>query len=198
MADFWILGNLKTRYQSDKIDLKTVIAKLAAVPEEELNLWVVWKSDWPQWKAVLDVTELQRTKAPPMPPPAPVVAPPVMPAPRHAVVEDKATGKNMRQHPRYKIRLRVIIKNEELTFRTFTTDISLGGVALENPLPQELFNKDCKIFIADSSSMDNIRFTLKLTNRGDLRYFSFADLEESFVEKLRAWFKPMENIAKAS
>jgi hypothetical protein len=122
-----------------------------------------------------------------MPPPAPQ---PVPVAERRRAEEKAEPEKRQferRRFPRYQIRFRVIIRTEELTFRTFTKDISLGGLSLENPLPERLLEQKCQIFIGDVDSQESIRFTLQPTERHDRRYFSFAGVEESMTKKLNQW-----------
>lgn len=97
------------------------------------------------------------------------------------------SGSERRRHPRYEIRFRVIIRNEQLTFRTFTRDISLGGLSLENPIPERLLDQTCQVFIGDLNSRENIRFTLSPTERRDRRYFSFSGVEETMAGKLSQW-----------
>lgn len=63
-----------------------------------------------------------------------------------------------RAHERFKARLQVVIVSEENAFRTFTRDISLGGLALEKPIPRNLTGSVCTIFISDPSSHRKISF----------------------------------------
>jgi hypothetical protein len=97
------------------------------------------------------------------------------------------SGSERRRHPRYDIRFRVIIRNETLTFRTFTKDISMGGLSLENPIPEKLLEQKCQVFIGDLNSRENIRFMLSPTERADRRFFSFSGIEEAMSGKLAQW-----------
>lgn len=135
-----------------------------------------------------------------MPPPAPPAAAvtsatksTAQTAPAPATTRQYA---ERRRHPRYQIRFRVIIRNELLTFRTFTKDVSLGGCSLENPIPEKLLESKCQIFIGDLESNENIRFHLQPTERRDRRYFSFSGVEESMSGKLSQWLNA--HTAKAS
>jgi hypothetical protein len=113
-----------------------------------------------------------------MPPPAPAAA--AKPAEKRS---------ERRRFPRHEVRFRVIIRNETLTFRTFTKDISLGGLSLENPVPEKFFDQKCQIFIGDPDGNENIRFTLQSAHRQDRRYFSFAGVDEKMSVKLGQWIK---------
>jgi hypothetical protein len=103
--------------------------------------------------------------------------------------EERTDGSERRRFPRYDVRLRCIIRNDVMTFRTFTRDISLSGVSLENPIPEHLLQKPCHIFIAGPDGKENIKFSLAMTSRADRRYFSFAGMEQAFTDKLGAWLK---------
>lgn|GEM_PF-5765079 len=96
---------------------------------------------------------------------------------------------NRRQHDRYPIKMRVIIRSKEITFRTFTTNISLGGVALEHPIPEELINSECQILIAGNDVQENIRFTIKLVKSKDGSRFRFDKEERATVQKLQSWIE---------
>jgi hypothetical protein len=121
------------------------------------------------------------------PPPTPQPKPVAERRRDETSAEAEKRGQERRRFPRYQIRFRVIIRNEELTFRTFTKDISLGGLSLENPIPERLMESKCQIFIGDVDSQESIRFTLQPTERHDRRYFSFAGVEEAMVTKLNQW-----------
>jgi hypothetical protein len=121
----------------------------------------------------------------------PTISPPPAPAVKTAtmVSETQATGGDRRAHPRHEFRFRVIIRNETLTFRTFTKDISLGGLSLENPVPEKLLDQKCQVFIGDPDSRENIRFALQSVGRPDRRYFSFSGVDEAMAGKLGLWIK---------
>lgn len=180
--------------------------------EEDAALWNAWQETWEGWKPIADVPELKallkkKVIAPPpkpsaaVPPPIPKIPPiPKMAAPAPAAVAAPKTGPQLpvmvgkpndgkRKHERIEIRLRVIIRNAQMTFRTFSKDISLGGIALENAVPEHLFDAGCHIFIAGPDGHENLRFDLGATSRNDLRFFSFANLDERFMKKLGDWLE---------
>ena len=133
---------------------------------------------------------------------APVVAQAPQPQPQQPKPQPKPQPKaenfvDRRKHKRYDIRFRVIIRNDGLTFRTFTKDISLGGVSLENPIPEAIFGQSCQIFIASLDLRENIRFNLGPTGRNDLRFFSFSNIDPKFREKLDEWLQKASAAAAA-
>lgn len=108
--------------------------------------------------------------------------------PPAAAVEVKK--EDLRKHPRYNIRFKVIIENDIITFRSFTSNISLGGIALEHSIPEKMLSSDCKIYISDLDNSETIMFKIKPIRRGtDYKYFNFEGLDEYFTQKLDAWLK---------
>lgn len=104
---------------------------------------------------------------------------------------------NRRKHKRYMARYRCIIRSSTVTFRTFTKDISLGGVALEDPIPAELMGVECIIYISSAKTNRNIKFKLALTSRGVAKYFAFTDADPEFTAELKAWLES-ESLALAA
>lgn len=122
---------------------------------------------------------------------APAAVPPPVSTPAPASVPPPLTPEidphERRKHPRYALRLRVIIRNESLSFRTFTRDISLGGFSLENPLPEKLLDDKCHVFIGNTDGSSAIRFALSPTQRQDRRYFSFSGVDPEMAARLGKW-----------
>lgn len=102
---------------------------------------------------------------------------------------DERRQASRRRSPRIPLRLRVIIRNEELTFRTFSVNISMTGIALEHPVPNGLYGNQCHVFIASPTGNENLKFFVRMTERNDLRFFSFADLEPATQAKLEVWLQ---------
>ena len=63
-----------------------------------------------------------------------------------------------RAHPRYEIRLRVIIKSGRHTYLTFTKDVSLGGLNLVNNVPESIFNTEAEIYISAPDQKNKVMF----------------------------------------
>lgn len=91
-----------------------------------------------------------------------------------------------RAHERFDVRLQVVVVSEENAFRTFTRNISLGGLALEKPVPKKLTGSTCTIFISDPSSHRKISFSGAV----------IADPGKSESQRFRIRFEKMD--AKAS
>lgn len=121
-------------------------------------------------------------------------AQPIPPARAHAETIDQRAFTNRRRHPRFKARYRCIIRSSTITFRTFTVDISLGGVALEDPIPRDLLGSECLIYISSSKTKSNLKFKIALTGRAVSKYFSFEDADPLILEELQGWLQS-ENLS---
>ncbi len=109
------------------------------------------------------------------------------------------SGFDRRRYPRYHARFRVIIKNENLTFRTFSMDVSLGGLALETAVPPGCVGSLCQILIGNSSSGENISFSAKMLNsRVESKYFSFVKSPQESLTKLQQWLAACEPLKRSS
>lgn len=107
--------------------------------------------------------------------------------------EDK---KHMRRYPRMKARLRTIITNKAKAFMTFTKDISLGGIQIENMIPKEILNSEIEVYLSDPSGKKSILFRCHPV--GDMSNpcrFSFSKADEKNLQKLSQW---LDDIAKAA
>lgn len=98
-----------------------------------------------------------------------------------------------RQHKRVEVRFRCIIKSSSMTFRTFTKDVSLGGVALEDAIPNELLGNECTIYITGQNNKKNLKFKIKVTNRPGAKFFSFENSDEVFMKELNVWLEQFLN-----
>lgn len=110
--------------------------------------------------------------------------------------KDTTENINKRLHKRHNIRFKVIIESDVLTFRSFTSNISLGGLALEHSLPDKILTDKCKIYISDLDNTETIMFNIKPVRQSgsDLKYFSFENLDDSYQKKLEMW---MSNHSKS-
>ncbi len=95
-----------------------------------------------------------------------------------------------RRTKRYRIRLRVIVESESVTFRTFSRDVSLGGIFLEKPLPDSLKHIPCTLIIGLVDGSENIRFSAALTTSvNDRRRLRFVKGTRSHLETLLLWLQ---------
>lgn len=96
--------------------------------------------------------------------------------------------KHNRRYPRVKGRLRTIITNKAKAFMTFTKDISLGGIQVENNIPQDILNSEIEVYISDPTGKKSILFRCHPV--GDMKNpcrFSFAKADDKSIQKLGQW-----------
>lgn len=112
-----------------------------------------------------------------------------------AVVE-----KDRRKYPRFDIRLKVVIQNDNITFRTYSRNASLGGLALEVAIPPILMGQSCLIHLTDTVSNETIKLPGRIVpNREQTRYFSFFRASAESIAKLQKWLERFsETETKAS
>ncbi len=118
--------------------------------------------------------------------------------PENTITRSNETFIQKRKHPRIFARLRCIIRTETITFRTFTQDISLGGVSLEDEIPQDLIGKQCSLYISSPKIKTNLKFHIDLTERCVAKFFSFHDAPSSIIDQLALWIKDLDKNSKAS
>lgn len=106
-----------------------------------------------------------------------------------------AGKKHNRRYPRIKGRLRTIITNKAKAFMTFTKDISLGGIQVENNIPQDILNSEIEVYVSDPSGKKSILFRCHPV--GDMKNpcrFSFAKADEKNLQKLSQWIDDLAKI----
>lgn len=109
------------------------------------------------------------------------------------------SGFDRRRYPRYHARFRVIIKNENLTFRTFSQDLSLGGLAIETAVPPGCVGSLCQVLIGNPNTGENIGFSARLLNsRPESKYFSFVKSPQESLSRLQKWLLTCEPLKRAN
>lgn len=124
------------------------------------------------------------------------------PQPAIEIVQPRTEAKSgfdRRRYPRYHARFRVIIKNENLTFRTFSLDVSLGGLAIETAVPPGCVGTISQLLIGNPTTGENISFTAKLLNaRPESKYFSFVKSPQESLSRLQKWLIACEPLKRAN
>ena len=114
----------------------------------------------------------------------------------NAVAGNNTSKKHNRRYPRINGRLRTIITNKSKAFMTFTKDISLGGIQVENNIPQDILNSEIEVYVSDPSGKKSILFRCHPV--GDTKNpcrFSFAKADEKNLQKLGQW---IDDLVKTS
>lgn len=225
MEQRWCLGNKKTSKVEKNLYPNQVAQRIIESFRDgyDESDWVVWLPGWPAWAPLTENTELMHeisllkelANQPPPPMTLPVHPPPpinrinnknefinetLQLEKNKKIVPIKTTFESLiekRKHHRISARYRCIIRSTTLTFRTFTKDISLGGVALEDEIPMDLIGTHCMIYISSSKINKNLRFKIILTSRSITKYFTFKDADQKLLEELKVWLDLEKNIKAA-
>lgn len=109
----------------------------------------------------------------------------------------KPTGPiNQRKFPRHDIRLKVIISNKSKTFLSYTSNVSVGGVALEDNIPREFFipHSESEIFICSPKKNEFLAFRCQpVGDDQDPKRFSFGEIPEQSMLKFQNWIDRLKN-----
>lgn len=103
-----------------------------------------------------------------------------------------------RKHSRVFARFKCIIRSSSLTFRTFTHDISLGGVSLEDEIPADLIGVECMIYISSTKTHKHLKLRIAPTERCVAKYFSFQDADQLILKELSDWIDDHQKMNAAS
>lgn len=104
--------------------------------------------------------------------------------------------KHNRRYPRIKGRLRTIITNKSKAFMTFTKDISLGGIQVENMIPQDILNTEIEVYLSDPTGKKSILFRCHpVGDTNNPCRFSFAKADEKNIQKLTQWLDDLAKVA---
>ncbi len=179
-----------------------MILRLKSESSDMLKSWWVWTPEWTEWTACEEVSEIKKSLSNTNPEPS--FLPPPFPEDKTeqeinfitqiSGFQMKTTGpyEEKRKYKRYSLRLKIIIRNQNLTFRSFSRDISLGGIALEHIVPEELLGSESQIYLSSLDGKDSILFNIHLTESKERIRFVFSNKEEIFAKKLEQWISSVE------
>jgi len=99
------------------------------------------------------------------------------------------SGRERRKHLRVNARLKVIIMAGDDMFSCCSTNVSIGGLLLENPVPTHFLNRDVKVLISSSNNLLQLQFKVKILEasvRGSRLMFD-GDIDLLNQSKLQEW-----------
>ena len=106
---------------------------------------------------------------------------------------DTNGGSPARRSKRYKVRLWVVMVTGTRNFASATRDVSAGGLALEEKIPDFMFGQYCRIYVY--RSLDGERIDLKCRIFADPRNprrLQFVDPPEEALARLKQWAEALE------
>ncbi len=99
------------------------------------------------------------------------------------------SGRERRQHLRVNARLKVIIMAGDDMFSCCSTNVSMGGLLLENPIPNHFHNREVKVLISSSNNLLQLQFKVKILEasvRGSRLMFD-GEMDLLNKSKLQEW-----------
>ena len=108
-------------------------------------------------------------------------------APKAANNSDKSF--EGRGSPRYDLRIKVILSNKEKTFLSYTQNISVSGVLLEDVIPVDFFqNEESEIFVSSPKKNEFLAFRCKpVGDQSSPRRFTFGQISPEALTKFQDW-----------
>lgn len=105
------------------------------------------------------------------------------------MAESQQAKQENRRHTRYDMEFKVILVSEGKTFRSFSNNVSVGGMALKHKIPDTLMNRYCRVVISRRDAMENIEFNCKIlvSPTEDAKRLEFVECDPAVVAGLRAW-----------
>lgn len=168
------------------------------------DTWIVKQTESDRWQNLSDVPQIWnrihpiQSDATELPPqtatPQNVLklpTPEVINAPQSQSVQGDQASKEHRKHQRHEMRLRVLIRYQNIVFRSFTRDISKGGMAIEHPLPEVLHGQMCSVQFQNVETGIGLKLSLKMIDRPGARFFTFSDLSEAEEKMLETFIEPV-------
>jgi hypothetical protein len=206
MEILWSLGHRKTKAVEKNLYSNQLVQRVveSLTNGSAIEDWLVWHAGWPKWKNLTEIAELmtevqllEKLSSQPANSPIPELPDYQEPAkilpiiPQETKTKTEITHEEKRQFERVEARFRCIIKSTTLTFRTFTKNVSLGGVALEDTIPSELLGSECTIYITSTNNKKkkNLKFKVRVTQRPGAKFFSFENSDQAFMAELNQWLK---------
>lgn len=209
----WCLFDIRSQKVIEGLLFDEARAVVSSLATEEVEHWWAWRDDWADWQPVSGVeglTEIIYRAAPTKYPELPTgsqqsnreLAPQGLYIPREIKVETtqvESENENsaelsnvtftVRSKRRFKKRCTVSIEIAGQKFQTFTQDISVGGLNLEEPLPAWV-GSEFKVRIGKLSSKKQIELKCCLVeeNNDDRRRLRILPLQRLEDEKaLELW-----------
>lgn len=161
-------------------ECKSIISGYSA---EDLKNKKIWMGEWDNWRPLMEYLK-------PQAPAAQILklgSETDIGSASSEIKNVDLVHEHQRNHPRLAYRIPCTISSGVHKVQTYSHDISLGGVQLEDALPSSLLQKKCVLTISEPDGTDFIQMTLNLTARKEPKYFYFSEFAPSDMVKLELW-----------
>jgi hypothetical protein len=111
-------------------------------------------------------------------------------------VENKEEkGSERRKHQRYDIALKVVFISGKKSFRTKTSDLSLGGLKIVDKLPKCYFDRKIEVFLSSPDLKVSIKFEAELiANKSTSTHVKFSCKDDIRLKQLENWLQSVSRI----
>lgn len=188
---------MKSKTSKDFDSLRAFISEITSLSTTEEDRYLVWTAGCTEWLKLSSVSKIIKNGII-LPPPIPrdieevSIRPTTLsnPSPQPEVLTKIQTP---RKHTRHEVRLKVIISNKEKTFLSYSKNVSVGGLLLEDRIPSYMFNEDSEVFISGPQRKEIIAFKCKpIGDQDNPNRVKFDSSSEEHLAKLKAWISVVE------
>jgi len=192
----FIIFDSESGQLSEQQNLISLITQFGQRKMDHLHFWTIGLEDWIPLSQVLTPALIDKKKyqMPSLPAMLPkteevIIKPVSKPVIAPVIEAPKKANLDVRKNPRFDVRIKVILSNKEKTFLSYTQNISLTGVLLEDVIPTDFFqNDETEIFISSPKKNEFLAFRCRTVgDQSSPRRFSFGEISEESLVKFQEW-----------
>jgi len=144
------------------------------------------------------ISELAKMSAPKKEQAAVATPPPPKTLPQVKKKPVSSTPEDLRKFPRISGRLKVILISGNRSFRSFSKNMSKGGLLLENKIPDTFHGQDCRVILSSPNQKENLEFKARvIKGEGGLATrMEFTMSHATFIKKLEGWMETFQSPRK--
>lgn len=196
LVENWIFE----RSEASKVDFEAEDREIHQPPPEEAS--VVSSLAWPPQRPGVITPHL---KIPPPPGPLPIANGAIKSRQgsgplgvTHESLNAADAKRPERAHARVAGRLRILLIAGDRSFRSFSKNMSKGGVLLEHKIPAQFSTEACRVVIGSPDLKENLEFQGRVVNKGDQSALEFVGSKEIFMKKFESWMEHVHSTQKTA
>jgi hypothetical protein len=199
LAD-WHLYNQVTKEKRSNVAETSLIGWLQTLSPREQKQWLCWQTGYSGWLPLTEdeklIPYLPVTSAQEEPPPMPEKTASVRPSEKRKVTAHEKAKENsaeQRRNPRVNTRLRAVLTNKKSSFISFTKNISLSGILLENEIPRHIFSGACEIYLTGPDLKESIKFQcVPVGSEDNPCRLQFSQVSDKYQTILENWLSDLK------
>jgi len=189
----WFLYNQEEDIMFEGLTFGEARTAISVFNVEQRVYWYAWREGWSEWKSVTSCYELVATTNPRrtnfQPPPLPVG---IQTTKRDKIFQKQESIQKEilpRKYVRYKIRYKIELICNEKSFISFTQDISLGGIKIEDLIPDWVAGYST-LYLMDVKSRKKLEFmSTVVENQKTGDKFRLELLPSADSKNLKEWLE---------